>query len=118
MISAVKELKQPISFAMRSEASLALGISCLILFQILDAVFTLVGIERFGLSIEGNVLVRTILTHTHPVLGMLAIKFIAIGMCLFLYRAAQIIDWIPSVVHSLNILYFSMAIMPWARLLF
>lgn len=97
---------------------LTIGVLILISFQLFDAIFTLEGINRYGIVVEGNFLVRTVLIWLTPLYGMCFIKGVAISLCLLLYKTASTVPWITSVIYALNVLYFSAALVPWARVLF
>lgn len=102
----------------KDQILLSCGIMILISFQVLDAILTLEGVERFGLHAEGNIIIRHLIEWLTPFYAMCVVKGLAISLCFVLYRAAHHVPWITSMVYALNALYFSVAIIPWYNILY
>jgi hypothetical protein len=94
-------------------------IAMLIVFQILDALLTLKGISVFGSHSEGNPLLRMLIEVTSPVVGLTAVKAVAIIVlcCLFNILQRHPINWVPGAIWGINAIYFFGAIIPWTFLL-
>ena len=84
-----------------------------LLMQCLDAVFTYLGVAKWGQTIEANPLISLAMS-TAGVVGALGIaKGVAIsfGMLLHLRR-------VHTLVALLTAIYFALAIVPWTTLFF
>lgn len=84
-----------------------------LLMQLLDGVFTYVGVSAFGIGIEGNPIVAALMMHMGHGLGLLSAKVAAavLGVCLHLHE-------IHSVVALLAGFYLTAAVAPWTLILF
>jgi hypothetical protein len=83
-----------------------------VVMQCLDGVFTYLGVNIWGPSIEANPIVASAMTAGGPTVGLFGAKLVAIafGMLLHLRR-------IHNMVALLTAIYFVVAIVPWAALL-
>lgn len=93
-----------------------LGVA-LIFIQILDGVFTNMGIAEHGIKIEGNPLLQYFM-HTYDYSLVLAITkisaiFVIIGIC----YAAKYVNWIHYAMFTVIGIYLSAAIFPWMHIL-
>ncbi len=90
----------------------------LVLFQALDGFFTSVGISRFGTSIEGNPILRTLMEEFGhlPVLALL--KTAAVVLVLIMTILANRLAWIRHAMVGVSGVYFFAAIVPWAYILY
>jgi hypothetical protein len=79
--------------------------------QVLDGVFTYLGVHMFGPGIEANPLVSSAVAFAGPGAGLTAVKAtaIALGMVLHLRR-------VHNLVALLTAIYFAAAILPWAAI--
>jgi nitrate reductase gamma subunit len=84
-----------------------------LLAQCFDGVFTYVGVMSFGLSIEANPLIATLMTTFGHGVALTAAKMVAaaLGICLHLRH-------IHSAVAVLAGFYIIVAIVPWLMILF
>jgi hypothetical protein len=82
-----------------------------LIMQCLDAAFTYHGIAIWGLSIEANPLLSSLMAASGVLVGLGGAKLVAIsfGMVLHLRR-------IHNLVALLTAIYFTVAILPWAAL--
>lgn len=85
----------------------------LILFQILDGLFTLLGINTFGVEIEGNPLVRNFIEIVGPSVGILFVKLatIIIIFCICVFGCK--VKWITPALSGVAYIYFLFALAPW-----
>ena len=81
--------------------------------QLLDGIFTYVGVVTFGMAIEANPIVAGLMTHFGNGAGVASAKVLAggLGIGLHLYQ-------IHSAVALLTGFYLTVAVAPWAILLF
>jgi hypothetical protein len=84
-----------------------------LLMQCLDAVFTYLGVAKWGPAIEANPILSSAMSAAGVVGALSVAKGIAIafGMLLHLRR-------IHTLVALLTAIYFAMAILPWTTLFF
>lgn len=81
--------------------------------QLLDGLCTYAGVLTFGIGVEANPLVASLMNHLGHVPGLLSAKIAAsgFGICLYLRE-------IHSVVALLAGVYLTAAIAPWTMILF
>lgn len=91
---------------------------CLIIFQIIDGIFTSMGVSRYGTSIEGNPFLRGLIEDYGQLPVLSGIKFIAILFVIVLAMNSRHIPWIASALRAICYVYFFSAIVPWAYILF
>jgi hypothetical protein len=92
------------------------GDAVLVLFllaQCFDGVFTYVGVVSFGVGIEANPLVATLMTALGHGLGLMAAKAIAIFLGIGLH-----LRQVHSAVALLAAFYLAVAVVPWVAILF
>jgi hypothetical protein len=84
-----------------------------LLAQYLDGIFTYIGVMRFGVGIEANPLISTLMLWLGSGSGIVAAKAAAgvLGMALHLGRVHR-------AVAALATLYIAAAILPWTFILF
>jgi hypothetical protein len=80
--------------------------------QVLDGVFTYIGVLTFGIGIEANPLVAWYAEAFGPAAGLAAAKIFAIGCASVLYLTSR-----HRTVAVLTLLYLAFAILPWAHVL-
>ena len=84
-----------------------------LLAQSLDGVFTYFGVLTYGIGIEANPLIATLMTTFGfgPALAAAKIVAGALGICLHLRQ-------IHSAVALLSLFYLAVAVLPWSYILF
>ena len=89
------------------------ALSVFLLTQFLDGLYTYLGVLAFGIHVEANPLIATLMTHLGHGPGLVSAKIVAsiLGICLYLRE-------IHGVVALLAGLYMTVAIAPWTLLLF
>jgi hypothetical protein len=95
---------------------LGFGEVALLLFlfaQFVDGLFTYLGVSAFGLGVEANPIVLSLMTHLGHGPGLVSAKIIAaiLGVCLYLRD-------IHGAVAVLAGFYLTVAVAPWTVLLF
>jgi Domain of unknown function (DUF5658) len=80
--------------------------------QLLDGVFTYLGISTFGLS-EGNPLVALTFRHAGVGPGLTIAKLLAVACSILLHLLG-----LHRTLGVLTLLYLSLAVLPWTYLIF
>ena len=93
-----------------------LGVT-LVIIQILDGFLTFAGVSVFGTDVEGNVLVRDLVSTFGAVKALFFIKAIAVVFVILLTLRAHRRRWIRPIIMGLVVVYFILAIVPWAVVL-
>jgi len=88
------------------------AIVAFLLAQCLDGIFTYIGVSIYGLGVEGNPLIASMMVNLGHGTALLAAKMVAamLGVCLHLFE-------IHSAVALLAGFYFAVAILPWIAIL-
>jgi hypothetical protein len=107
----VTALSRAVSGPQLSFGDIALGI--FLLTQLLDGVYTYVGVRTFGIHAEGNPLMASLMTYLGSGPALLSAKVASSGMGICLYLCG-----IHAVVALLAGLYLAAAIAPWTVILF
>lgn len=91
----------------------------LVIFQILDGIFTYIGVSNYGTMIEGNLFVKTIMEIFGVVFGLVLVKSISIFFMYFIYEMCKISVRMSVlfVLSLLNVFYF-FVIFTWFSFLF
>jgi hypothetical protein len=79
--------------------------------QVLDGIFTYLGVSRWGLGIEANPIVSSAVMVAGPGIGLSAVKITAIGFGMLLHLRR-----VHNLVALLTAVYFAVAILPWAAI--
>jgi hypothetical protein len=89
----------------------------LLLFQVLDAVLTYVGVMSFGTGMEGNPMIRVLMDAVGPFAGILIVKSLAVVFIICLWNLRDKVRWISKATVLLSIYYLFFAILPWSFIL-
>ena len=103
----------------REELATSICILCGILavIQILDGVLTAMGIARFGLSIEGNPLVRAVMLQFGYVPALILTKSVALLIIAGIAKFGLQYSWVTKALATLITVYMVAAIIPWVTIL-
>lgn len=82
-----------------------------VVFQILDGVFTYVGINIFSIEIEGNFLIKLIISLMGVGWGLIVPKLVASGLGAFLYYHN-----LHNLITILTVVYMVFAILRWVHI--
>jgi len=82
-----------------------------VIAQVLDGVFTYLGVRIWGLGIEANPVVSSAVAVAGPIAGLTAVKLVAIGFGALLH-----VRRVHNLVALLTAIYFAMAIVPWTAI--
>ncbi|MFN8388707.1 MAG: DUF5658 family protein [Bdellovibrionota bacterium] len=100
-------------------AQRAFAVGCvLVLMQALDGLLTSLGVSRYGVAVEGNPLLRTLMEQFGhvPILGL--VKVIAILFVIALSYYAKRLPWVQNAMGAISCIYLFTAIIPWTYILF
>lgn len=95
---------------------LSLG-AILILLQIMDGIFTAIGVSHFGVHAEGNFVIRSLMELWGPSLALVAVKSVAICVVCALCALAHKVTWIAPAMRGVIAVYMIAAIIPWSGIL-
>jgi len=90
----------------------------LALLQAADGILTSMGISRFGIAMEGNPLLRSVMEQFGHVPTLAVLKLTAICVIISLIYASAKISWVKNALGAVSAVYFFAAIMPWTYILF
>jgi len=79
-----------------------------LLVQMLDGMFTYLGVSLWGPHVEANPIVGSMMTVAGPVSGLAGAKLLAIGFGIALHLRR-----VHNLVAFLTLVYFAIAILPW-----
>lgn len=105
------ELERP------SRAFIYLGIFFASL-QVLDGVLTSVGVNQYGITKEGNPLLRTLMERFNPEQTLFMVKAIAVIVIAYMTLLAKRIRWVRDLIGLLSCIYLFGAILPWLWVLY
>lgn len=88
-------------------------VAALILLQILDGLFTGIGVTIYGPAIEANILLRTLMESFGHVQALVLVKSFAIAVIFGLAAFSAHVSWIPRAMKALIAIYLVFAIIPW-----
>ena len=83
-----------------------------LLAQCLDGVLTYVGVVTFGIGVEANPLIATLMGYLGAATALLTAKTIAAGLGIALH-----VRGVHGAVAMLTVFYFVVAIVPWVAIL-
>ena len=88
------------------------------LLQLVDGVLTNLGINRYGIAIEGNPFLRSMMEEFGHVPTLTILKCLAIGLVIALTMMTKKLPWIKNAMSAVTAVYLFAAILPWTYLLF
>lgn len=90
-----------------------LALIAFLVVQLLDGLFTYLGIITYGRAVEGNPLVASMIQAFGDAGGLMSAKMAAAGL-----GAALHLRRVHGLIAALTCLYVAAAILPWTALLF
>jgi hypothetical protein len=85
--------------------------------QILDGLLTGIGMAQFGVHMEGNALLRTLMHHVGYIPALVLVKTLSLGVIASLCFCAPKIRWLKHAFQGIIALYVVAAILPWSVIL-
>jgi len=89
----------------------------LALLQLMDGVLTSFGIKEFGISAEGNPLLRGLMQLIGPVPALITVKIAAVLVVCILGEISYQVSWVLKALIAVAILYLFAAVLPWTYIL-
>ena len=85
--------------------------------QILDGVLTGIGMAQYGTSMEGNILLRSLMTTIGYIPALLLVKGASIALIVLLCHQTTKISWLKPALYGVMALYVMGAVVPWTYIL-
>jgi len=89
----------------------------LVVIQFFDGLFTLIGVQRYGLEIEANPIMRESMSYFGSVPTMVFIKACCMLIIIHLVIISKQIHWIKTALNAVACIYMLLAILPWTLIL-
>lgn len=89
----------------------------LAIMQVLDGILTAIGVSAFGHNMEGNPLLRGLMTTIGEMETLFLVKLLTICAIIFLYKLSHEMKWINTAIIGLIGFYLCAAIIPWTYIL-
>lgn len=89
----------------------------LVMIQILDGCLTFIGIQIFGIQVEGNLLLQNAMHQFGPVATLALTKGTISIICLCLISISKKIPWTKNGLILVSSIYLICAIFPWAYII-
>lgn len=90
----------------------------LIVCQGLDGFLTSIGIQRFGIAVEGNPFLRTLMVEFGHIPVLALLKTAAVALVVIMIILASRMQWIRHAMVGVAGIYVFAAIVPWTYLLY
>jgi len=85
--------------------------------QILDGVLTGIGMAQYGTSMEGNILLRSLMTIIGYIPALFVVKSASIALIVLLCQQTTKIRWLKPALYGVMALYVIGAVVPWTYIL-
>jgi hypothetical protein len=85
--------------------------------QILDGVLTGIGMAQYGTSMEGNLLLRSLMTTIGYIPALLLVKGGSVALIALLCHQTTKISWLKPALYGVGALYVVAAVVPWTYIL-
>jgi hypothetical protein len=108
--------------ANRSEVSsvtkeiIVLGLVLAVL-QVIDGVFTGIGVSHFGTEIEGNILIRSLMEQIGFVEALIVVKGFALVVIVAICSLAGKVKWLGFAMRGIAVIYIAAAVIPWSYII-
>ena len=85
--------------------------------QVLDGLLTAIGVHQYGTSMEGNLLLRSLMSMVGYIPALLLVKGGSIGLIALLCQQATKMVWLKPAFYGVIALYTFGAVLPWTYIL-
>jgi uncharacterized membrane protein len=89
----------------------------LAILQVLDGVLTAIGIHQYGTDMEGNLLLRSLMSLVGYIPALMVVKSASIALIVLLCRQATKMTWLKPAFYGVIALYTFGAVLPWTYIL-
>ena len=86
--------------------------------QTLDAILTMIGIQRFGVRIEANAVLQSLMTHFDPYQLLAVLKSMAILVVITLVQLSPRVLWLATAMPLIGGVYLGSTVVPWLYIVF
>lgn len=86
-------------------------------FQVLDGLLTYIGLKMFGISMEGNTFLRTLIHAYGSAPVLFFAKTMAICFVLLLTYYAHRRRWVRPILGFMIVVYLGLAVLPWTYII-
>ena len=86
-------------------------------FQLLDGFLTYLGVRIFGIAIEGNSFLQSLMHAYGTSPTLFASKILALGLVFMLTGYAHRRKWIRPIIAVLCLIYLTFAVAPWVYII-
>lgn len=100
-------------FTVSKPSTLFVGL-LLIVIQFFDGLFTLLGVEQFGIEMEGNPMIRDSMEYFGSVPSLVFVKICCAMIIIHLVIVSKDFPWIRSALNVVACIYMLFAIVPWS----
>jgi hypothetical protein len=85
--------------------------------QILDGILTGIGMSQYGTGMEGNILLRSLMSAIGYLPALVIVKGASIALIALLCQQAPKISWLKPAFYGVIALYVIGAVVPWTYIL-
>lgn len=85
--------------------------------QILDGILTGIGMSQYGTGMEGNLLLRSLMSAIGYIPALVLVKGASIALITLLCQQAPKISWLKPAFYGVIALYVTGAVVPWTYIL-
>lgn len=85
--------------------------------QILDGILTGIGMSQYGTGMEGNLLLRSLMSAIGYIPALVLVKGASIALITLLCQQAPKISWLKPAFYGVIALYVMGAVVPWTYIL-
>lgn len=85
--------------------------------QVIDGILTGIGVHHYGTGMEGNMLLRGLMTVVGCIPALMLVKGGAIALIAMLCRQATKMSWLKPAFYGVIALYVVGAVIPWTYIL-
>lgn len=82
--------------------------------QVIDGVLTGIGVSHFGIEIEGNILIRSLMEQIGYVQALILVKGFALAVIVAICSLAGKVKWLGFAMRGIAIIYIAAAVIPWS----
>lgn len=100
-----------------SKEAVILG-SILIVIQLLDGLLTAIGVYHFGISAEGNLMLKALMEQVGYINALVLVKLLAISIIITLCYLSSRVSWLTFALKAVIAIYLAAAIIPWTAIIF
>ena len=83
----------------------------------MDGLLTGLGMAQFGVHMEGNIFLRTLMSQVGYIPALVMVKSMAIGVVAALCIHGWRVKWLKHALRGIIALYATFAVLPWMVLL-